>query len=66
MSFTAQYNGSCAECGGNLKGKECRYNGEDEIVHVTCPDHVDPMDDRLGRHERLCGTCFTIHAGECP
>lgn len=64
MSFVAQYPGSCAQCELEIKGTEVVYNSSGELEHRHCPGGVD--DATPGRNERMCGECFTIHAGECP
>lgn len=62
MSFTAQYHGECPDCGQEMKGTEVGYQGED-LKHTKCPEGLP--DETMGRHERKCGECFQIHAGEC-
>lgn len=56
MTFVAQYPGECMSCGGQLKGHECDFDGDNGIVHVTCP----PDDLTLQR-----GVC-PVHFTELP
>lgn len=81
MSFAAKYNGWCPACNTRIRaGDEVDYAGS-RVVHETCAGFgakFDPFDDRpetdrepepviTGRrnHQRRCGDCNTIHAGEC-
>jgi hypothetical protein len=61
-SFTAQYHGDCATCGGDVKGQEVVYSFDrDDLVHVTCP----PTELEPPKGTKLCTSCFTYHNGEC-
>lgn len=64
MSFEAKYTGVCCQCAEGIEiGQLCQYWDDQEVGHVKCP--IDQVEERLGRHERTCGQCFAIHAGEC-
>ena len=55
MSFTAQYDDVCADCGGPIaRGQTVTYVGE--LVHVTCPPK-----------SKLCPSCHIELplSGEC-
>lgn len=68
MSFLAKYDGWCPVCETKITADkdQLRYDQSDRVVHLVCPEESDPTDGALGRNERRCGDCFTIHAGECP
>lgn len=52
MSFTAAYLGECADCGGQLIGREVEYDTNDDLIHVTCPPEA------LTLARPACPHCF--------
>jgi hypothetical protein len=46
-------------------GDKVHYQ-DDELVHAGCEIIPDVLLPQLARTEKLCGTCYTYHAGECP
>lgn len=79
MTFVARYNGRCSGCGTRIRvGDEVDYIGS-RVVHEGCrvayadwqatepDDDLEPQPVVTGRrnHQKLCGECNTIHAGEC-
>lgn len=67
MSFIAQYHNRCGFCDEDLKGDEAEYTEDDTLVHTACLGAYEggahPV--AVGRNEKRCTSCFTVHAGEC-
>lgn len=53
VSFTAEYHGECSDCGLEIKGKEVVYDGDNNLVHVTCPK------DPATLQRDVCVSCWT-------
>ena len=64
FSFPAKFDGRCGYGDQITMGEPVTWE-DDELVHVRCQDNPPPPPDAPGRNERRCGTCFTIHAGDC-
>lgn len=69
MSFIARYHGDCGQCGHDLADEQVDYAQDETLLHTSClkdyESGVTP-EVKLGRQEKRCDSCFTIHAGECP
>lgn len=81
-SFKAKFPGKCSVCGEEYTIDAWLHYVGDRVAHDYChapPQYRDSEDVReaerrepsyrvRGRrnHEKRCGTCHLIHAGECP
>lgn len=63
--FPAKYPGQCAACDDRIKeGDQIMYD-ENVLIHAQCQPVDDLMGMKMKPGERLCGTCFLVHSGEC-
>lgn len=71
VGFPAKYAGRCAACKHEFEpGTQIRYDEDEDIVHAF-EDDCDNFGFRLSdmppqeARNRMCGSCFLVHAGEC-
>lgn len=65
MSFPAKYSGRCSECRDTFPaGAEIERAGENYRHAGGCPD-PEPTDLDLRPGEKPCGSCWTVHRGDC-
>lgn len=53
MVFTAEYSGTCEDCGQELKGMQVTYVGQGNLVHIRCP------------RVEVCQKCFLTKPCDC-
>lgn len=72
MAFVAKLEGSkCYDCFQTIEvGQNVRYDDQDNLVHVLCPEvplaKLDPTRLTVREQQLMpCGRCGTLHPGDC-
>lgn len=66
MSFTAKYDGTCAECGGEIrKGERLEWIEDRQVVHAGCTPEAELAANGnrvLLKQRETCPRCWTVKA----